>query len=368
MANVPLTFTSMNTLDQSIRDLIQDHLRRKGISGRRFGIETLQDTGFVSSFMGGRGLGLKTADRVLAAIGEPPIGPAFLGEVEAFLEIGGTKPYVLGEEAASDASFVDRLREGASFYLVTVEKVRAWMARNADEACLEAMREAVAGVPLLAQKCERRGKTVMHEDEEDEGPRLSAKQAAAWLGIHARTLYRLRKDGIGPDYYRFGWRIVYRQGALRRWAAKHLVKSKRSAANRTVRKRLRSRAKASADAILCLSALPAGMALLGTDAATAASDTAVSGMLGAVTDLASGADGQFSVLLAACGALAALGLLSRAKRVLGSTDVQVSSNADCMVPHDRVLAFRESVGVKDRLVAGGRHRAFEIRSNTVAGA
>ena len=168
-------------------------------------------------------MGLKTADAVLAAIGESPIGPAFKREVEAFLEAAGVKAYVFGELAAGDVRFVAQLDRGVSFRLVKVEKVRDWMARNADEEARQAMRRAVAGVPMLARagqsKCEAKGETLMIENE---GRCLSVGEAAELLGISARSLYRLREDGRGPDHYRFGHRIVYRMNALERWAAEHL--------------------------------------------------------------------------------------------------------------------------------------------------
>ena len=216
----------MTSLDHQISDAVFAHLKRTGISGRRFGRDVLKDPGFVASLKRGRRLGLKTADAVLAAIGEVPIGPAFEREVRAFLEADGAKPYVFGELAAGDAAFVDRLDRGVSFHLKTVERVRDWMARNADDACLAAIRRAVAGAPMLTRVgdsgCEQKGDTSMIEEE---GRCLSVSEAAELLGISARSLYRLREDGRGPDHYRFGHRIVYRRNALERWATEHLVRT-----------------------------------------------------------------------------------------------------------------------------------------------
>ena len=83
---------------------------------------------------------------------------------------------------------------------------------------------AVAGVPLLARghgEPERQGETMMNIDE---SRHLSAAEAAKWLGISARSLYRMREDGKGPEHYLFGYRILYRMEALERWAAENLVK------------------------------------------------------------------------------------------------------------------------------------------------
>ena len=124
----------MASLDDRLGDAVRAHLARSGLSGRRFGARALGDPGFVASQTKGRRCGLATADRVLAAMGARPIGPAFRREVEAFLSAIRTKVYVLGEGSAGAPSFVERLRRGASVRLATVERVRAWMAAHSNEA------------------------------------------------------------------------------------------------------------------------------------------------------------------------------------------------------------------------------------------
>ena len=57
-----------------------------------------------------------------------------------------------------------------------------------------------------------------------ESPHLSARQAAAWLGVSARTLHRMRERGGGPDHYRFGHRFLYRIEDLECWAAERRVR------------------------------------------------------------------------------------------------------------------------------------------------
>lgn len=213
----------MIPLDDRIRAALFGFLKHSGTSGRRFGRETLGDPGFVASLKGGRRLTLVTCDRVCAAIGEAPVGPAFAREVEAFLRHSRTKAYVMGERAAGDPSFVERLHRGVSFRLVTVDKVRAWMAGQADDGCRAAMERAVAGVALLAAEGEDRDREEASDMNHEESPHLSARKAAAWLGLSARTLHRLREEGIGPDHYRFGHRILYRCDDLKRWAAERHV-------------------------------------------------------------------------------------------------------------------------------------------------
>ncbi len=222
----------MASLDHQFRTLLHTHLDRSGTSGRRFGLEALGDPGFVASLAKGRRLGLKTADRVLTFIGLTPLAPAFRREVEAFLRLTGTKVYVLGEGALSDPSFIERLRRDASFRLGTVERVRGWMTCRADAAALAAMRDAVAGVPLLSDgpvpsggpsgECGPQGD---HDMKQDNGNYLSTRRAAAFLGLSPRTLDRYRVTGEGPVYHRFGNRILYRREDLEAWAGARRVRS-----------------------------------------------------------------------------------------------------------------------------------------------
>ena len=62
---------------------------RIGMSAGALGAAALGDRDFVPSLLGGRNPRLRTVDRVLSLMGEPPAGPAFLGEVEAFLSVTG---------------------------------------------------------------------------------------------------------------------------------------------------------------------------------------------------------------------------------------------------------------------------------------
>ena len=212
----------MASLDRQFRDLLDAFLARSGTSGRRFGVEALGDPGFVASLGRGRRLGLRTVDRLLAFMGLAPAGPAFRGEVEAFLGATGTKAYLLGALALNDPSFVDRLRRGASFRLDTVGRVRAWMADQACAPARAAMRAAVAGAPLLGEDpdCAHQGDCDMTHGD---GEFLSTRKAAAALGLSSRTLDRYRETGDGPAYHRFGQRIVYRRADLDAWAAARRV-------------------------------------------------------------------------------------------------------------------------------------------------
>ena len=70
----------MTHLDRQLRALIGAFLEETDTSARRFGVEALGDPGFMASLDRGRGLGLKTVDRLLAFMGLAPVAPAFRRE------------------------------------------------------------------------------------------------------------------------------------------------------------------------------------------------------------------------------------------------------------------------------------------------
>ncbi len=221
-------------LDDRLRRAVTAWRVRHGMSARRFGTEALGDPDFVFSQERGRSVRLGTADRVLAFMGFPPLGPFFRREVETFLAVTGTKLSVLGEEAAGNPSFVGRLRKGASPRLRTVDRVRAWMAANASEEETRAIRarfdedEVLAGpelpgsldAPLPAAGCgadmEEEGGTHMNDNGRNY---LNTREAAAWLSLSPRTLDRYRVSGDGPVFHRFGGRVRYLVADLETWAS-----------------------------------------------------------------------------------------------------------------------------------------------------
>ena len=220
----------MTTQTALIR-LLDAYRARSGMSARRLGLEALGDPGLASTLKRGRTLRLSTADRLLAFIGEVPLGPRFRCEVEAFLRITRTKRALFGLEAAGDPSFVARLTSGASPTLATVDRVRAWMREHASGAERRAVERAVeaafpgsaAQVQVLAPSCTRRpiptdspmqGDTPMRDDT----TYLDTRAAAAHLGLSPRTLDRYRVSGEGPAFYKLGTRVRYRLADLEAWA------------------------------------------------------------------------------------------------------------------------------------------------------
>ena len=205
-------------LDERLRRTVAAWRARHGVSARRFGTDALGDPGFVGSQMRGRSLRLDTADRVLAYMGYPPLGPLLRGEVEAFLAVSGTKLSILGEEAAGNPSFVGRLRRGTSPQLATFDRVRAWMAANASEDELRAIRERLAdlGDPFAGAGVESEGDPRMSENVTRY---LDTREAAAWLGLSPKTLERYRVSGEGPHFHRFGSRVRYLLADIEAWAS-----------------------------------------------------------------------------------------------------------------------------------------------------
>ena len=205
------------TLDERLRRAIAAWCWRRGVSGLRFGVDALGDRSFTSTLARGRSLQLPTADRVLAFIGYPPLGPAFRLELETYLAVSGTKISILGEMALGDPSFVGRFRRGVSPQLGTVDRVRAWTAANANEEEIRAIRARLAEAapalhPFARPEAEVEGMNGCAEDS------LSEREAAARLGISPVVLVSCRMRGKGPPFRCIGNRLRYLPADIDAWA------------------------------------------------------------------------------------------------------------------------------------------------------
>ena len=217
----------MNDLAAQFRDTVEDWLKRTGTPPARLGIDALCDPSFVLRLRRGRVPRLDTADKVLVFIGEEPVGPAFRAEIEAFIEITRTKPYVLGLDAAGDPSFVARLRRGVSPRLDTVGRVRAWMAARCNKSERAAIRQIAVDEPAPPRRCDTNDGDASPDNDKEGGTSMSGqptkylgtREAAAFLGLSPRTLDRYRVTGEGPAFHRFGSRILYARDDLEAWAA-----------------------------------------------------------------------------------------------------------------------------------------------------
>lgn len=211
------TIDTQVTLDERLRRAIAAWCWRRGVSGLRFGADALGDRGFASRQARGRSVLLPTADRVLAFIGYPPLGPAFRLELETYLAVSGTKLSILGEEALGDPSFVGRFRRGVTPRLGTVDRVRAWTAANANEEEIRTIRallkEAAPELhPFARPESEVEGMNGCAEDS------LSEREAAARLCIPPGVLGSCRVRGEGPPFRRIGNRLRYLPADIDAWA------------------------------------------------------------------------------------------------------------------------------------------------------
>ena len=216
------TYTLTATADsrRALAELIEVFLAKTGMTPAAFGRLTLDNPSFVGTLRKGADMRLNTADRVLAFMGTEPTGPRFRREVEAYIGVTRAKPYLLGEQAVGDPSFVARLLRGASPRLATVDRVRAWMAANASAAEREAVRDcAEDGAAAVSTDPAREGVTKMNDRY------LNTREAAALLGLSPRTLDRYRVSGEGPAFHKFGNRVRYCRADVVQWAAERRVTS-----------------------------------------------------------------------------------------------------------------------------------------------
>ena len=224
----------MATLDDSIRQAVQAYLARTGMNERKLGAFAAGDPTLVSRLMAGGSTKLHTADALLCYMDEPPIGPQFASEVEAFLSETGIGGRQFGSRAAGDPSFVTKLRNGAGLRLYTVERVRAWMRVN-KRALMAELRSGIgepspAASPDPAAR-DTRAATTANPGSGDARPLegttparhdakalLSTAEAAALLALSDRTLKRYRYEGSGPPFLRLGGRVRYTRADLLKWA------------------------------------------------------------------------------------------------------------------------------------------------------
>ena len=196
-----------------------------------FGAAVYRDRGFVASLRGGRSPRLRTVDRALAVMGEPPAGPALRREVDAFLAVTGVKRSVLGREATGNPSFLAQLLRGVSPKLATVEAVRAAMKAHASPAEWREISARAGAMPAILTGARMPSIEFPAHSETDgpgvqrqAGPRdgqeyIDTREAAARLGLAPSTLARYRITGAGPWYYRFGGCVRYSETDLEAWAA-----------------------------------------------------------------------------------------------------------------------------------------------------
>ena len=224
-------------LEARLYGMAEDHCARKDVGLRAFGAATVEDAEFFPDLARKkRSPTLRTVDTVLKELGEAPVGPFFETEVDAFLEVTGTKVSVLGRGATKNPSFVAHVKAGTSPKLRTVSMVRAWMAKDMSRAHAREIRRRAGPVPGFLSEAHRRRSRgssgtpaaalaaraagAQGSDGWDDLPFIDTKEAAAFVGLAASTLARYRSTGNGPVFFRFPERIVrYRHRHLVEWEA-----------------------------------------------------------------------------------------------------------------------------------------------------
>ena len=207
-------------LAADFRKKVLNHASRTGMSDSRFGVMAMGDPSLVRRMRKGEAPRLGTVDRVLAFLGEAPVSPAFLLEVEAFVEVTRTKESVFSRESSGNQSFLTQLRRGALPRLDTADRVRAWMRANCTAGEWEEIQSRVeAGLPESPpgeapwMSANRRADDGLFDGR----GRLDAKGAAALAGVSPRTLGYYRSRGRGPAFERVGRRIRYLREDVEEW-------------------------------------------------------------------------------------------------------------------------------------------------------
>ena len=228
---------SVETLDARLLRAVEAFCEHRKMSGRRFGDAALGDPGFVYALKRGRSPCVSTLDPALAYMGDAPLGPAFRGQVEAYISVTGLKRSVLGARAMGNPSFVSQLLGGLSPTLRTVHKVRQWMKAHASAAEWQRIRRRAPPMPaLLSAMPERSPFPVSESGRESDtdaaavrlpgqdeyrykGGCLDTRAAAARAGLKPGTLASYRVRGGGPVFLRVGGAVRYALDDLEAWIA-----------------------------------------------------------------------------------------------------------------------------------------------------
>ena len=214
------------SFQEALRRSVEAFRARERLGAQAFGSAAVGDPGFIEKLLCGAAAGLRldSVDAVLRFMGEPPLGPVFACEVDAYLSITGTPAQRLGIGALGEASFVSQLRAGHAPELGEVDRVRRWMGMHSSAA----QRRAIAAATLFPQwwradfgeaperdaalraghGCTCRGALPRY---------LDTCQAAEMVGMSPRTLEYYRTTGQGPAYFKLGGRVRYAVEDIERW-------------------------------------------------------------------------------------------------------------------------------------------------------
>lgn len=205
-------FARMHDTAQDLRNTVRRFLKRTGISPTKLGRAAVNNPSFVFRLLKGSSPRLRTADRVLKAMGLEPIEPRFRREMEAYLKITGANRSAPGREVLKDTSFVKRVLKGRSPQLKTMDRVRDWMRQSTN---VEEWRLIeVAGAAENASAGDD-GETLW--PDVGEGPYMNPCEVASVLNVTERTLGRWRDEGRGPEFYQDGRFVRYARAKVDSW-------------------------------------------------------------------------------------------------------------------------------------------------------
>ncbi len=218
-------FPAMTDSAQHLRNAVKAFIERRKLSPSRVGRLLFGNPSFVRVLLGGRSPRLDTADRVLGFIGLEPIGPRFRREVDAYLTVTRAKATTVSEEAVKNRSFIRRLRNGSSPRLKTVDRMRAWMKRNASAEEWR-MIEAAAGEEPRDEEVEGEDAASPASEEKPAEPEeakplyWTVAELAKVLRMSRSTLDRYRLDGVGPRYRKTRGKVLYARADVEKWLEK----------------------------------------------------------------------------------------------------------------------------------------------------
>ena len=337
------------SFDAAFRRTVRRYLKRKRMSARAFG-RALHDATLAKRLAEGRPVRLDTADKGFEFMGEPPLRTLFVQEIEAYLQITGTKGYVLGLEAVGDRSFVTNMREGLSPYLGSIDKVRRWMGAHSSAEERRAIGAATLhrswfrlgvggrdghgqGAPAADDEqgylsTKQAGEVPGREPQEarpaaDRGRGSALLQIRQQRALPARGPGRVGARAAAPEHVR-GRHGAHAAGAMKR--RKAMDWRTRGAG---IARALGAAASAAMPmAPLALSYLVAALPLLGgMEAVWATTDTTFAAPLTTVTDMVGGTGGQLAAVLAVGAALVGSVLRFNATQIMGAVGVGVAAGA-----------------------------------------
>ena len=217
-------FPGMTDSAQHLRSAVKAFIERHELSPTRVGRLLFGNPSFVRVLLGGRMPRLDTADRLLDFIGLEPIGPPFRREVEAYLAVTRAKATAVSEAAVKNRAFIRRLRNGSSPHLKTVDRMRAWIRRNASAEEWRMIEAAVREEPRNDRA--EGGDAVPPASDENRREAKEAKplywstrELAPMLRRSQSTLCRWRLEGGGPPYLKLRGRVLYARAKVDAWLA-----------------------------------------------------------------------------------------------------------------------------------------------------